>query len=194
MFIKRLSTMLAVLAVIGAIVDALAPAPAPAAGPAPREPAPAPHRLVLPAIARSDPTATPAVAVEAQAAPTASPAGTIESIVFGALDRTSREGGAMTPEEFAALMAYVGVPAEWRADMLTIAECESRLSPAAWGDGGQSLGILQLWRGWPQTLGLGPVDLFDPVVNVRVGWLVRERRGRWGGAGGWTCADLRGIW
>lgn len=33
-------------------------------------------------------------------------------------------------------------------------------------------------------------DLMDPVTNARVAVRVRELRGRFGGAGGWTCADL----
>jgi soluble lytic murein transglycosylase-like protein len=79
-----------------------------------------------------------------------------------------------------------------------VAWCESRYQPEALGDinaqgEAQSLGLFQLWRGWAPWAGYQPEQLLDPAINVRVALKVLEHRGRWGGAGGWTCADLGGI-
>lgn len=95
----------------------------------------------------------------------------------------------LSPEQLDQVYALAGVPGEWRADLAAIAACESRLRPGAVGDGGNSLGLHQLWTGW---FAVGE-DPMDPVTNARVAVRVRERRGRFGGAGGWTCADLEGI-
>lgn len=79
-----------------------------------------------------------------------------------------------------------------------ISYCESRWQPDALGDISatgepQSLGWFQLWRGWGRFVGVEPGALLDPAVNAATALRVREHRGRWGGAGGWTCADLLGI-
>lgn len=95
----------------------------------------------------------------------------------------------LTSEQMDALYAYVGVPAEWRADLKAIAWCESQFRFYAVGDGGASLGLHQLWHGWARA----GEDLMDPVTNTWVAVRVREIRGRFGGVGGWTCADLLGI-
>lgn len=89
----------------------------------------------------------------------------------------------------AAAFDAAGVPAEWRADLDAIIECETRWNPLAVGDNGNSLGLGQLWFGWARE----GEDLLDPVVNLRVAVRVRELRGRFGGGGGWSCADLLGI-
>lgn len=95
----------------------------------------------------------------------------------------------LSPEQLDQVYALAGVPGEWRADLAAIAACESRLRPGAVGDGGNSLGLHQLWTGW---FAVGE-DPMDPVTNARVALRVREVRGRFGGGGGWTCADLLGI-
>ena len=95
----------------------------------------------------------------------------------------------LTSEQMDALYAYVGVPVEWRAELRAIAWCESQYRPYVTGDGGASLGLHQLWSGWFRE----GEDPMDPVVNTLVAVRVRETRGRFGGAGGWTCADLAGI-
>jgi hypothetical protein len=74
-----------------------------------------------------------------------------------------------------------------------VAWCESKYNPAAIGDEGRSLGMFQLWTGWAKWYGVQPEQLLDPVVNTAVARAVLEHRGRWGGAGGWSCADLEGI-
>lgn len=97
--------------------------------------------------------------------------------------------GQLTEAEMRALLAEAGAPAEWIAPMLTIAWCESKYSPGAVGDSGNSLGLFQLWAGWFY----GGEDPYDPLTNARVAVRVREIRGRFGGGGGWSCADLNGI-
>lgn len=97
--------------------------------------------------------------------------------------------GQLTEAEMRVLLAEAGAPAEWIAPMLTIAWCESKYSPGAVGDSGNSLGLFQLWSGWAQP----GEDLFDPLTNARVAVRVREIRGRFGSKGGWSCADLNGV-
>jgi hypothetical protein len=46
-----------------------------------------------------------------------------------------------------------------------------------------------LWGGWFRE----GEDPFDAVTNARVAVRIREIRGRFGGAGGWSCADRLGI-
>lgn len=74
-----------------------------------------------------------------------------------------------------------------------VAWCESRWHPHAVGDGGNSLGLFQLWTGWAAWYGVPVEALYDPVTNTAVARAVLDYRGRWGGKGGWTCADLLGI-
>ena len=110
-------------------------------------------------------------------------------MVEAATARVNAEGGQLTEAEMRALLAEAGAPAEWVPDMLTIAWCESKFSPLAKGDSGNSLGLWQLWSGWFRA----GEDPFDALTNARVAVRVREIRGRFGGAGGWSCADLNGI-
>jgi plasmid stability protein len=110
-------------------------------------------------------------------------------LVEAATVRVASQGGQLTEAEMRALLAEAGAPAEWVPDMLTIAWCESHYSPGAVGDSGNSLGLFQLWSGWARP----GEDLFDPLTNARVAVRVREIRGRFGGGGGWSCADLNGI-
>jgi len=115
--------------------------------------------------------------------------GNSQSLVEAATVRVASQGGQLTEAEMRALLAEAGAPAEWVPDMLTIAWCESHYSPGAVGDSGNSLGLFQLWSGWARP----GEDLFDPLTNARVAVRVREIRGRFGGGGGWSCADLNGI-
>lgn len=98
-------------------------------------------------------------------------------------------GTALTSEEVDALYAHVGVPWAWRADLKAIAHCESRWRFDAVGDNGNSLGLHQLWHGWAWA----GEDLMVAETNTWVAVRVREIRGRFGGKGGWSCADLLGI-
>lgn len=82
-----------------------------------------------------------------------------------------------------------------------VALCESGYREDARGDWNeakqqhQSLGYLQLWRGWAAWMGIEDAEmLLDGQTNARTALAVLEHRGRWGGAGGWTCADKLGIY
>lgn len=125
------------------------------------------------------------------------PGETIEptpSVVQAATVRAAAQGGSLTEAEVIAVLREAGAPEEWISPLLTIAFCESRWSPYAVGDGGNSLGMFQLWYGWARPMGYAPDDLYDPAKAARTALYVREVRGRFGGGGGWTCADLSGIY
>lgn len=115
--------------------------------------------------------------------------GNSQSLVEAATVRVASQGGQLTETEMRALLAEAGAPAEWIAPMLTIAWCESKYSPGAVGDSGNSLGLYQLWSGWFYA----GEDPYDPLTNARVAVRVREIRGRFGGGGGWSCATNNGI-
>lgn len=119
---------------------------------------------------------------------------TMESIVVAAATGTVRAlGGSLSEAEMRAVLTEAGWPAEWHDDALAIAWCESHWSPYAVGDGGNSLGAWQLWRGWFGPAGYSVDQAFDPLTNARVALYVRQVRGRFGGAGGWSCAERMGI-
>jgi hypothetical protein len=125
------------------------------------------------------------------------PGETIEptpSPVQAATVRAAAQGGSLSEAEVIAVLREAGAPEGWISPLLTIAFCESRWSPYAVGDGGNSLGMFQLWYGWARPMGYAPDDLYDPVKAARTALYVREVRGRFGGGGGWTCADLSGIY
>ena len=118
----------------------------------------------------------------------------LESIVVAAATgRGNALGGSLTEAEMRAVLTEAGWPEELLAEALTVAYCESKWSPYAVGDGGHSLGLFQLWTGWFLAAGYSVEQAYDPVVNSRVALYVRTTRGRWGGGGGWSCADLWGI-
>lgn len=130
---------------------------------------------------------TPAFEPEAGAVTSSHPS--LPSLVEAASLRISQEGGVLTEEEAIAVLRAAGAPEEWIPDMLTIAWCESKYSPHAKGDSGNSLGWFQLWSGWFRA----GEDPFDALTNARVAVRVREIRGRFGGGGGWSCAGLNHI-
>lgn len=99
--------------------------------------------------------------------------------------------GALTEEQFDALLQAAAVPMDWWADFKAIAWCESRWNFSAIGDGGNSLGLMQLWYGWAKPAGV--TDLMDPLQNLIAAKYVREVRGRYGGGGGWSCANHLSI-
>lgn len=124
------------------------------------------------------PEATQTKTVKAQLAPVPTPE--VEAASFAA---------QLTEAQLDAVFDMAGVPLTWRGDMKLIASCETRWQPSAVGDGGNSLGLFQLWHGWF----LPNENPFDPVTNTVVAVRVRQTRGRYGGGGGWTCADRLGI-
>ena len=106
---------------------------------------------------------------------------------------TPAPSGTLSSSDVDRVFDEAGVPLAWRADMKTISFCESQWHPAAVGDSGNSVGLFQLWRGWFPSFGFDPNGWSDPVTNARVAVLVRQQRGRYGGGGGWSCADINGI-
>lgn len=95
----------------------------------------------------------------------------------------------LTPADRIILYARAGVPVEYIPILEAIGSCESSHSPGAVGDSGNSLGWYQIWTGWFRE----GEDPYDPATNLAVALRIRETRGRWGGGGGWTCADRLGI-
>lgn len=110
-------------------------------------------------------------------------------VVVAAEHMESSWPAQLSRDDLERVYDLAGVPVEWRESLARIAWCESKWSPGAVGDAGNSLGLHQMWFGWARD----GEDLMDPVVNARVAVRVREGRGRFGGGGGWTCADLEGI-
>ena len=96
-------------------------------------------------------------------------------------------------EEVRGILGLAGVPSEWWPEFEAIAWCESRWRSDAVGDGGNSVGMWQMWRGWFSQAGIDGEAWADPVSNARVALYVRQVRGRFGGGGGWSCADHLGI-
>lgn len=120
--------------------------------------------------------------------------GTSEAIVTAAATgRVQALGGSLSEAEMDALLEVTGWPVEWREEAKAIAWCESRYRPGAVGDGGNSLGLMQLWAGWFAPAGYSVEQAYDPTVNSHTALYVRTTRGRWGGGGGWSCAGLNGI-
>lgn len=142
---------------------------------------PLPARTVWPTPTPEPPTPTPVpptpIPTRVPPTPTPRPA-PVQAAAVGFDPRTVLESVA---------------PAEWVEPLLAIGACESGYRAGAVGDSGQSLGWLQIWRGWFPSFGYAESQAFDPVVNATVAVLIREQRGRFGGAGGWTCADKLGI-
>ena len=93
----------------------------------------------------------------------------------------------LTESQMREVLRLAGWPDGMADEALAVAWCESRWSPGAVGDGGSSLGLFQLWGGWFAAVGLPLERWADPVVNAAAALRVLERRGRWGGAGGWSC-------
>jgi hypothetical protein len=109
-------------------------------------------------------------------------------IAVAATMRANAMGGQLDEREIRAILELSGWREQLIPEAMSVAWCESKWSPWAVGDGGNSLGLFQLWNGWFAAFGF-PVEMWsNPVVNATVARLVLERRGRWGGGGGWSCA------
>lgn len=137
------------------------------------------------------PESTPEIAPVASPEPISEPA-PVETPVptpMGVTAQALSPSRSLRVDSLSAVYAEAEVPLEWQADLGAIAECESHGDASKSGDSGESLGLHQLWRGWFRE----GEDPFDAVTNSRVAVRVRTIRGRYGGAGGWTCADILGI-
>lgn len=113
---------------------------------------------------------------------------------FSLLRPRFRGRSRLTEGEMGIAMEMADVPQEWQRDFLALAWCESRYQPGAIGDGGASLGLLQiqpyaggrhLWR--LEALGYEPDPelLLDPIINLEVGVHIRETNGNFRA---WSCA------
>lgn len=121
--------------------------------------------------------------------------------IFPAEPTVTAAGGPLRgPQRFdrdglRSLLRDVGAPAEWIEELVTIAWCESSGQPWVWNTNGEdSRGLWQLWSGWFRAAGYSLADWQDPHVNAATALYVRETRGRFGGIGGWSCADKHGIY
>jgi hypothetical protein len=94
----------------------------------------------------------------------------------------------LTEAQMREVLRLAGWPDELVNEALAVSWCESRWSPGAVGDSGRSVGLFQLWTGWFPAVGLPLERWDDPVVNAAAALRVLERRGQWGGPGGWSCA------
>lgn len=96
------------------------------------------------------------------------------------------------PEEPVQPLTWIDIwPEELRSSVDAIVRCESNYNPNAIGDNGSSLGLFQLWRGWFTDSEI--TSWSDPITNSKVALRVYQTRGRFGGSGGWTCANILGI-
>jgi hypothetical protein len=108
--------------------------------------------------------------------------------ISAAIARVNAIGGQLTSDELTAVLHLAGWPDSLIPEAMSVSWCESHWSPYAVGDGGNSLGLFQLWTGWFPAFHEDLSAWYDPLVNARVARYVYERRGRWGGGGGWSCA------
>jgi hypothetical protein len=106
-----------------------------------------------------DPTPTPV--------PTATPTPVLEVA----------PGAALTREQMYEVLRRAGWPPEEWERARAVAWCESRWRPDAVGDGGDSLGLFQLWGGWFAWAGVSAEQWADPVVNAAVALRVWETHG-----------------
>lgn len=165
--------------------DARTPVP-----PLPPDLAPAP--LVLPMVAKDDPV----VASENSEGPEGAPGEVLAAqeilptpAEMAVTAQSVSETGILTVSQRVVLYAVAQVPVEYIGILEVIGELESHHSPGAIGDSGASLGWFQINRFWFHE----GEDPFDPLTNLKVALRIRALRGRWGGGGGWTAADLAGI-
>ena len=66
-----------------------------------------------------------------------------------------------------ALLSATGWPEELHGEALAVSYCESKFSPEAKGDSGQSLGLFQLNVLWFSYAGEDSAKWTDPAVNAR---------------------------
>ena len=115
------------------------------------------------------------------------------------LDPITLEPLYITPEQLDVYAVEAGWSGEsWQLMRRIIIECECRSlnvrAHNASDPQGGSHGLAQLnGRYWFDRYG-EPFELrYDPVVNLRTALKLYQERGRFGGRGGWSCADRLGI-
>lgn len=96
----------------------------------------------------------------------------------------------LTDDHMDTVLSQAGWPESLRDEAKRVAWCESRWSPGAIGDGGNSVGLFQIgrsrpgWGGWFLYFGADESQWADPVTNARVALFVYEYSGSWKQ---WSC-------
>lgn len=150
----------------------------------------------------AEPTPAPTPVAAAYSAETVGAASAVAAGIFQDLPLP-----AMSMTEAKWALAQAGWPEEEWPNILAIGACESSggvvdangepmFHPGETGDSGNSIGWLQLnkgwWNRWPERG--HRIELWmNPVENASVALDIWRARGRYGGAGGWSCADRLGI-
>ena len=95
------------------------------------------------------------------------------AIVEAASARVRQLGGVLSEAEMRAVLTVAGWPEVLHSEALAVAYGESRWSPYAVSDSGQSLGFFQL-NGvtWSRYCGVSPEALFDVLVNAKCAYQV----------------------
>lgn len=171
----------------------------------PQAPQPAPYATAGPLLRAVTISSIAADAVQAPAAPGQE----LDAIFHPGADITPQEaaaadaaryqqridalGGSLSEFEMRRVLEAAGWPEASIPQAIAVAYCESRFSPYAVGDAGASLGLFQLWNGWFDAFHVDRERWHDAVTNAAVALRVLQTRGRWGGPGGWSCADIYGI-
>ena len=109
-----------------------------------------------------------------------------------------RSGGTLTEAEMRDLLSEAGWPTELHGQAMSVAWCESKWSPGAHGDGGNSLGLFQIgvsrpgWQGWFHYFGEDESLAYDALTNARVAWRIYQYgMDRYGyGWGPWSCKPI----
>lgn len=161
-------------------------------------------------VAEPEPTATPEpvptpVPTPVVATYSAETVGAASAVAAGIFQDLPLPAMSMTEAKWA--LAQAGWPEEEWPNILAIGACESSggvvdangepmFHPGETGDSGNSIGWLQLnkgwWNRWPERG--HRIELWmNPVENASVALDIWHARGRYGGAGGWSCADRLGI-
>ena len=89
------------------------------------------------------------------------------AVVEAASVRVRQLGGVLTISEAEAALRLAGWPTEMIPAAMAVAYCESKHSPYASGDSGNSLGWFQLNRMWFGYAGEDASMWADPVTNAR---------------------------
>ena len=78
----------------------------------------------------------------------------------------------LTEIQIEAILTESGWPLELLWEAKSVAKGESNWRPTAIGDGGNSLGLFQLWTGWFGYCKEEIAHWMNPLVNSRVAWCV----------------------
>lgn len=164
------------------------PSPAtftPLAGP--QLPDPGVYAALVPSFPTHVETPTPAPILAPAPSSGVSAASLVHTITLDELDR------------YAAIAGWDVTAEPWHLMRRIISECEARslniYTHNSSDPQGGSHGLAQLNGSyWFERYGEDFNQRYDPVVNLRTARKLYEERGRFGGGGGWSCADHLGIY